>query len=483
MADKTGYGTDSDGSDVLRNYHDIPEEDRRKAQVFFERGKAVADTGNYEYSIEMYIQGLAVDPENVDAHAALREIALKRKASGGKDMGMFERMKLPKAKDDKQTLLNSEKLLAYDAGNTDRMLAVAQAAYRAGFYDTVMWIGPIFLKANADSKRPDFAKFISLRDIYHAIGQFKLASQAAEFALALRPDDMNLQQDMKNLAAKDTMASGKYGTAKSFRESIRDRELQEKLLEQDKDVHEIDALTRSIREAEAAWQADPEDPGKFTKLIEALRRPEQTEYEDRAVAMLEETYQKTNQFRWRQRIGEIRMAQLARQERTLRAEAEAGRDDPDAQELLTRLRDFRLERAKTELQEFQLILEHYPTDSNARYQVAVRLFQLGRYQDAIPVFQQVRSDPKYRVPASILLGQALLLAGFPDEAVDTLKAVIDEYPGRGDERSMELFYWHARALEEKKDLASALKAYSQVVQWSFNYRDVQSRIKRLRGGQ
>src|SRR5690349_13620294 len=83
-------------------YHDIPEEDRKKAQVFFDRGKTVADTGNFEYAIEMYIQGLNVDPENTEAHQSLRDISLRRKASGGKDMGMMQKMKMPKAKDDKQ---------------------------------------------------------------------------------------------------------------------------------------------------------------------------------------------------------------------------------------------------------------------------------------------------------------------------------------------------------------------------------------------
>jgi len=51
------------------------------------------------------------------------------------------------------------------------------------------------------------------------------------------------------------------------------------LLEQEKDVRETDVLGRLIKEAEANWRSDPEDPAKFTKLIEALRRPEQTEYD------------------------------------------------------------------------------------------------------------------------------------------------------------------------------------------------------------
>ena len=67
-----------------------------------------------------------------------------------------------------------------------------------------------------------------------------------------------------------------------------------------------------------------------------------------------------------------------------------------------------------------------------------------------------------------------------DEAVDTLKGVIDEYPNRGDATSILMYYYYARALEQKKETATALKAYSQVAQWNFNYLDVQARIKNLR---
>ena len=89
------------------------EEERRKAKPFFDRARTVADTGNYEYAIDMYIEGLKFDPDNADAHQSLRDISLRRTASGGKPMGMFKYMKLPKAKDDRQSMLKAEMQLAY----------------------------------------------------------------------------------------------------------------------------------------------------------------------------------------------------------------------------------------------------------------------------------------------------------------------------------------------------------------------------------
>src|SRR5262245_38104470 len=64
-----------------------PNEGPGKGQAFFDRAKTVADTGNYDYAIEMYIQGLNREPFNVDQHKALREVAMKRRIAGGKSGG------------------------------------------------------------------------------------------------------------------------------------------------------------------------------------------------------------------------------------------------------------------------------------------------------------------------------------------------------------------------------------------------------------
>jgi tetratricopeptide (TPR) repeat protein len=188
---------------------EIPELDQRKAKAFFDRGVTVAGTGNYDYAIEMYMSGLALNPDSVEAHQALRDISMKRKASGGKPISMFSAMSLKRpSKDDKQNMLNNEKLLANDPGNTDYMIGLLQGAYRANYLKTAMWIGPILQRANADSGKPDFNKFIILKDVYKGMNQWKLATDACHHAVAMRPDDMDLTNELKHLAAQETITTG-----------------------------------------------------------------------------------------------------------------------------------------------------------------------------------------------------------------------------------------------------------------------------------
>lgn len=468
-------------SDLPEGYQGIPEEDQKKANVFFERGRSVADGGQYDYAIEMYLQGLSIDPENVDAHQALRDISLRRKVSGGKDLGMFEKMKLKanmaKNKDDKATMLMAEKLLAYDPGHTSAMLTLTEAAHRAGFYDTVLWIGPITQTANENEKKPDFNTFMKLKDIYKDLQQWKLAVEACQRAAMLRPDEMDLGTELKNLGAQQTMSAGKYATGKSFRDSIRDMDKQAKLLDADKDVRSTDMLQRAVADTEAEYNADPNEAGKLMKYVDALLRTEKEPYEDRAIEVLEEAYNRTQQFRFRANIGRIRINQLNRKERAMRADLQKNPADED---LKAEYKQFVREKAELELAEFTLAAENYPTDMSYKFNMAVRLFQLERYTEAIPVFQQARQDPKYRGDAAIALGRAFLESGFTDEAIDTLHDLIENYELKGDAKSKDMYFWYGRALELKGDTPAALKAYSQVFMWDANYRDVQARIRRLR---
>jgi tetratricopeptide (TPR) repeat protein len=467
-------------AELPEGYKAISEEDQQKANVFFDRGKSVADGGQFEYAIEMYLQGLRIDPENTDAHQAMREISLKRKASGGKDLGFFEKMKLKKSgADETENLLNAEKVLAYDPGNTDAMLALLRAALNGGYFDTVLWIGPILQKANADAKSPDFSKFMILKDAYKALEQWKLAVDACQYAAMLKPDDMDLSTELKNLGAQHTMTQGKYGSARSFRDSVRDMDKQRGLLDADKDVRSLDVLQRQIALAETEWKAEPNEPGKLSKYVDALLRTELPEYENRAVAVLEEAYERTGQFRFRYNIGKIRMNQLTREERELRRQLQ---QNPADEEIKQKYQEFARRRWETELEEYKLASENYPTDMALKYQMATRLYQLKRYDDAIPVFQQARQNPQFRIDASVWLGRAFLDAGYVDESIDTLRGVIDSYELKGDAKSREMYYWFGRATEQKGDHQTALKAYSQVFQWDSQYRDVVVRIKRLRGG-
>lgn len=467
-----------DSTDLPPGYKAIPEEDQRKARVFFDRAKTVADTGNYEYAIEMYLQGLNLDPESVETHTTVREMGLIRKTRGGKPLGMFKKPPLKKG-DDKHNMLAHEQMLAYDPGSMEHMKSFMLAAQKAGCYDTVLWIGGILLNANLQQKQPSFQTYITLKDTFKAVNRYKEALDVMSFALRMKPSDMDLNHEAKNLAAQMTIQGGGYASGGSFRESIRDMDTQKKWLEADMDIRSTDNLERGVRDAQKEYEQEPADVSRFNRYVDALRKTENMEYENRAIELLDQKFRETKQYRFKGSVNQITIAQLGRQERSFREEIAKHPDDP---QLKKDYQGFLRDRTEREYEIFRETVANYPTDSSARFEMGKRLFVLRRFEEAIGVFQQARNDPKFKAQASTLLGRAFLEAGFVDEAVDTLQQAIADYPVRGDEKSIDIHYYCALSLEKKGDVPAAIKMYSQVAQWNFTFRDVQQRIKRLRGG-
>ncbi|HEY0008491.1 MAG TPA: tetratricopeptide repeat protein [Tepidisphaeraceae bacterium] len=455
---------------------EITDAERKKAQVFFDRGRTVAQAGQFDYAIDMYLEGLKFDPESVLAHSALREISLKRKASGGKDLGMLQKMKLRYGKDDRENMIIAERFLAYDPGNTTRMLELLNYAAAIGAPEASLWIGPILLRANVEGGKPEIGKFIALKDAYMRLGKWKLATEAAQRALELRPNDMDLQQTVKNLGARQTMFEGGYEGGGSFRNSIKDMEGQTKLMREDTDVRTVDAMTQQILQAREELKKEPNEPGKINKLVEALVKTELPDQENEAMEVLEDAYKRSGQFRYRLRLGQIKIQQLKRMERSLREQAAKNPQDVEA---VKTYREFLVSKAEEEYAEYALAAEAYPTDSTLKFEMARRLIQLQRYPEAIPLLQQSVQDPKLRTDATVELGRAFLEAEFYDEAVDTLKGLTETYQLQ-DAKAKEIWYWYGRSLEKRGDNPDAIKCYSKVTMWDFNYRDVQVRIKALR---
>jgi len=64
-----------------------------KAKAFFDKAGKVAETKNFDYAIDMYLEGLRCVPDALqEGHLPLRHLALQRKEKSGKKPKYFERL-------------------------------------------------------------------------------------------------------------------------------------------------------------------------------------------------------------------------------------------------------------------------------------------------------------------------------------------------------------------------------------------------------
>ncbi|MDD5459776.1 MAG: hypothetical protein PHF37_10340, partial [Phycisphaerae bacterium] len=304
----------------------MPEKDNgmaEKAVLFFQRARKAADTGNFDYAIEMYIEGLRCSPDDIlQGHAALRELALKRQGKGGKKPSMMEKVKHLRAKEPLEQMLNAEYLLAKGPDNLTHAEDALKAAIAGQYNQTAQWIADFLFAANNASDRPSFKTYLLLKDSYSAIGRFERALAACARAHHLKPEDEELPAEIKRLSAELTISKGKYDQTGDFHQSIKDRESQEDMQLQSRAMKTIDYRQSALQKARQAYEREPQIAQNVFNLAQTLAEMETAPTDLEAIKLLENRYAQTKDFSFKQRAGQIYMNQLRRKIRLTRAELE-----------------------------------------------------------------------------------------------------------------------------------------------------------------
>ncbi|NLX13595.1 MAG: tetratricopeptide repeat protein [Phycisphaerales bacterium] len=472
--------SDNDAPFAMPTFSD---EEIGKARQCFKRARELAEVKNYDYAIEWYINGLNFWPEAVEeGHKPCRAAALFR---GGKKTSFGDQRKYKlNAKEHKTAMLNAEMLLSKAPQNLSYMEAMFKSAAQADFIDAVMWIGEIFYDVACREDKPNAARFECMRQVYEDLSDrvadaypdlgIKFLERAVE-ALArvsnLKPRDMSVSTDLRDVTGKLTILKGKYSSAGSFRDSIHDADSQSEIHDKERIVQSDDRLDQLITAAKGRYEANPTKAAVVNELVDLLCRREREQDENQAIGLLVKAYQETREYRYKVRADDIRMKQLNRQ---LRVKMEAG-DPAEAKEQYK-------EKLRYELKVFKDRLRHYPSDMRLRYEYGRRLFQAKHYDEAIPILQEARSDPKTRIFCSLYIGQCFYKKGYYDQAIETFLEAIKGHEISDDELGRQLHYWLGRAYEEDGQPDNALKIYGQLIQWDYNYGkgDVRKRIDELR---
>jgi len=460
----------------------MPEKDDEmsaKAGVFFERARKVAETNNFDYAIDMYLEGLRCVPDALDeGHMPLHELALLRQVKGGKKSSMVERVKrLRGGKTALDQMLNAEYLFAKDPDHLPYAEAMLKAAAAGAYKKTAKWIADLVFGANNAAKKPSLQTYLLLKDSYTAIGQFERALAACQYAVRLKPEDGALADEFKNLSAELTVARGKYDQEGDFRQSIKDRERQEKLQAQESVVKTKDYRISAVEEARGAMEQNPNLTKNIFNLAEALSDLQNDDGENEAIELLESTYKTKSDFSFEQRAGQIRIKQLKRK---IREAKNALETEPDEAQARSRVAELSAQLDSMELEHYRLCVENYPTDLQAKYEYGIRLTRNKRYDDAIPLFQEAQRDPRHKISAMDRIGLCFFKKGWFADAIDVFTQAIDSYEIKDDSIAKELRYNLARSYEEQGDAEKALEIYRKIAQLDFAYKDVRQRVDKLR---
>lgn len=449
-----------------------------KAKAFFDKAGKVAETKNFDYAIDMYLQGLHYAPDAIiEGHLPLAELALQRQSSGSKKPTMMERVKRLGGKTPLEQMLNAEYLFTKDPDHLPYAEAMLKAALAGGYNKTAGWIANVIFQAANTSRNPSANTYILLKDAYKTLEQFDKAIVAIQRAAKLRPEDGALADEFKNLSAELTMARGKYYGDGDFRESMQDREGQEKRQAQAGVVKTDDYRVKAVEDARKKIAQNPELPANIFELADALSGLENDQAENDAIALLENTYKSRSDFSFKRRAGLLRIKQLKRKIKKTKAALATNANDGG---LKTTLEQLSTQLKNTELEHYRLCVENYPTDLGVKYEYALRLLRNEQYNEAIPLFQEAQKDPRRKIAALNQIGFCFSMKGWLADAIDVYTQAIESYEIKNDATGKELRYNLARAYEQQGDTDKALEIYRKIAQSDFAYKDVSQRVDKLR---
>jgi tetratricopeptide (TPR) repeat protein len=449
-----------------------------KADAFFSQARKSAETNNFDYAIDMYLEGLRCAPDSViEGHVRLRELGILRQSKGGKKPSMMEKMKFARGKTPLEQMINAEYLFAKEPDNFSYAENMLKAAIAGNCKETAKWIADLLFQANNASSKPSLQTYLLLKDSYATLGLFDRALAACQFAVRLKPSDAELASEFQRLSAELTVSRGKYDQTGDFRKSIKNREVQEKLQSQESVVKTEDYRQTAIEDARKRLAEDRNLPKNIYGMVDALVDLQDDNADNEAIELLEDTYSTKQDFSFKQKAGEIKIKQIKRKLRQAKSLLESKPSDPAAK---TKLAEVSAQLTRAELEHWKLCVENYPTDLQAKYEYGNCLIQNRQYDEAIPYFQESQRDPRHKTPSMSKIGLCFFRKGWFTDSIDIFNQAIDSYEIKDDSIAKELRYNLARSYEEEGNKEKALEIYRKIAQLDFAYKDVRQRVDKLR---
>jgi len=457
-----------------------------KAAKFFSHARTAHDSTNYEYAMQLWLGGLRFDPASMNGtESFLKSAQAFAGESGGKRPGKDVANAIS-GRTEVDKYLGA--LLDWAVKPQDAGVGVKAFELAAGLQlsEPAYFVGEFVLGAALQDKKPRKDVLVKVMDCFAKLGAFDRALKAGEAAYRLDNADGTLGAHVRNLAAQATMNRGGYdksGEAGGFRANIRDADKQRQLNESERIVKTDDVKDRVLAAAEEEFKRRSEDVPSLKRYVQALMERGRPEDEDRALEVLGVAFERTQQYEFRARMGEIRLRRQLRPIREMRARAEGA---PADQALKDQLHAAETAYIEAEVAELLAKAEAYPTDLTIKFELGARCYKLGKYWEAIEQLQEAQNEPKNRAEALRYMAHAFLKVDYLDESVETFRRALetkDLLAALG----MELRYGLLTALQKRaessRDLAAAEEAdklASSIAMQQITFKDIRQRREVLK---
>ena len=447
----------------------------------FERARNAMLQRNYSYAFEMLRTLLQAEPGCSEARQALHRVQLESLGgmpTAGVKMGAVIKTFIPTLISGPLLLKKGKVIEALDlaenamAADPTAILALhflARAATAAGLTE----VATNSLEMCADYHPKSARTLRTLAAHYREIGEINNAIRVLQLILELKPNDLNVENELKQCTAIAAMGEGKWEEAESFRDVLKDKEMAQTLEQQERLAARDEGTLKNL--IQAAEKAVTEEPTATThkRLADLYRQAH--EY-DKALEQYEFVIERTGTMD--PAIDDAIIGVLAdRFDDAIAQWREYGAAGPaNEEEAAQQVAAIEEQKEEMLFERFKERVRRYPNDTKYRFALGEKLFEREDIDGAMKEFQLSQRNPRLRRNGLAYMGKCLMAKKMTDMAVEQFGMALAE-DDRMDKARKDILYHLALAHGETGQHEEALKCLKQIFAADVNYRDVGQRIE------
>lgn len=454
------------------------------ADNFFSKADMALKKRNYDYAIELYQQGLQIDPDRFEERKRLRQAQiLKVQEKGGNTQGgagvkfkngflIANIRKLGVQKKYEEQIIEIEKFLCVAPQSSSELFLLAEAFVATERNDSAK---QAFSEVTeSDSSNAEAWK--ALGRLHEQDKDLEEAIECWEHVRHIAPHDGEAGKAIRNLSAAQMMAQTeerKKEGGGSFRDLLKDED-ESKKLEQAASIIRTAADARSaIDVAREKAEADPENSRLWRDLGDMHSKAR--DYEGARTCYEKAREVNPQDLYAADKLGGLHETIFVDKIETLRRKFKEG--DAAAGE--------ELRKSEAEYNEFMLAesarrVADHPTDFGLKFKYGELLTNAERWDEAIAQFQNARKDPKFVTASTYQIGKSFFHKDLFDLAIREYGAALEQITEVDSDLAKSVRYDLAMAHDKKGESEKALEFLEEIMSVDISFRDVSQKVTEIR---
>ena len=459
------------------------------ADNFFTKAEQALKKRNYDYAIELWLQGLKIDPDRLEERKKLRATEIKRvQENGGNTMGgaglKFKKMgalgkikKMGIAKQWEEQIIEIEEFLKDAPENPDQNLNLANAFQNTERAESAIWSYNCVVgvqPTNVDALK-------SLGKLYQEEGDVDAAIKSWEAVKRAKPEDQEAGKAIRDLSAAAMMKQAeerrqKAGSDGSFRDLLKDTDQSEKLEQKAKIIRTADDAKGAIELKKEEIAANPDTTRLWRELADLHLKVKQF---DEAEAALQKAIEIDPQDLYAsEKLGTLQERKFESDIEDAKAAVAASPGDAAAKATLEALQ---AKQQEFLLEEYARRVAAHPTDYSMKFNLGMLYMKHKRADDAIKQFQNSAKDPKFATRSQHYMGKCFYAKKLYDLAIRQFDSALTGLAEPDSDAAKGVRYDLANAYVAKGDTENALSIFEEIMAVDIGFKDVSQKVDEIRG--